>query len=113
MASRHIAPPCAHSNGTTSPGSLAALVIMGILDNLDPRARAVALRDLVNGVDAADMAVEDLEPEEDNQSDDEGFGENHLSVRPVYGVDQTRGPVNEREATLLHFRKKHMEVAHA
>lgn len=63
---------------------------------------------LVELLDMADAPAEDLEPEEDHAVDDkpcDAGPEDFLPVLPVYGIDQSRGPMNEREGRRSHHAR--------
>lgn len=52
----------------------------------------------------ADDGDPDLEPEEDCGADDLGEGLELYRTLPRYDLDQTKGPINEREAIRQHYR---------
>jgi hypothetical protein len=60
---------------------------------------------LIGLLDAADAPFEGLEPEEDIEHD--GREEQEvMPVRPVYGLDQSKGPTNEREGYRAYRKAK-------
>lgn len=65
---------------------------------------------LIGLLDAADAPLADLEPEEDYGAEDcnegEGdWGRGLLPILPQYGIDQSAGPVNEREGYRAHHAR--------
>jgi hypothetical protein len=82
---------------------------MGIHANigiLNRRAIEAEIDRLIDLLDAADAPHVDLEPEDDMGPDDSDHGDGEdrlLSTPPIWGSDQSKGPINEAAAMRIHY----------
>ncbi|WP_288804621.1 hypothetical protein [uncultured Novosphingobium sp.] len=75
------------------------------LTAMDRRAIEAQIESLIELLDQFD-GDPDLEPEhEDYDACDAGEPANFVEMLPVYGLDQSKGPLNEREAIEDHQRR--------